>query len=199
MSHGITINTDHPYALMKDGVVNQDDFSPDPLTSSSKLVSNKLDYSADDSISNSIESPVKFNTQESFMQRTGTLFSGKTRRTTLPAGSLEWIYSSDENKEEQEKEIISSDGTHQKKFVNGLPTVVTRRHPTKFYCLKCGFQGVTRVKEKFGKGAWVLSSLLFITLFWPCLALVCCSKSCKDYIHQCPRCNHIVGKKRFII
>jgi len=201
MSHNITINTEQPYSIMKEGPINSDELSPDPLTYSSKFNSNKqLDYSADYSVSNSMESPVKLDPHESYLHKTGTLFSGKTRRTTLPTGSLEWIYFSDDNKE-RENDIFSSEAGNieQKKFVNGLPTVVTRRYPTKFYCVKCGFQGMTRVKEKFGKGAMVLSSLLFVTLLWPCLALVCCSKSCKDYIHECPRCKHIVGKKRFII
>jgi len=192
------INHQHPYTLIRDPAHRNGDLSPDPLTWSPQVNKNKfLDYSADNSVSNSIDSPVKLEPPSSEHEKTGNLHSGKTRRATLQASSVDWLFTDDDKEAD---DFYLERGTRDKrKFVNGLPTVVTRANPTKFYCIKCHYQGVTMVQEKFGKGAWILSGLLFVTLFWPCIAFVCCSKTCKDHVHTCPRCGNVVGKKRFIL
>jgi len=162
---------------------------------------NQLDYSADDSVSNSFGSPNCKPSDGLFHYKKGAIFSSRTKRTTIPTSSIGWLDSFDEkeNNEQDHNLTITSLSNHPVKFVNGLPTVVTRATPTKFYCLKCNHKGTTKVRERMGKGAWILSSVLFLTLFWPCLAVVCCSNKCKDYVHECPRCGHVVGKKRFIL
>jgi len=82
------------------------------------------------------------------------------------------------------------------KFVNGLPTVVKRRTTQKFHCLQCHFEGQTKVEYQISRSLMVIMAILFLTLFWPCLAYVACSKDWKDLVHSCPKCGHIVGKRR---
>jgi len=174
--------------------------SSKPLDLNPDLENEQLDYSADDSISNSFNSPPDKPSDGLFHYKKGTTFSSRAKRTTIPTSSIGWLDSFDDKENsEQEDLTMQSQNNHHLKFVNGLPTVVTRAGPTRFYCLKCNYRGTTRVKERMGKGAWILSSLFFLTFFWPCLAVVCCSKKCKDYIHECPRCGHVVGKKRFML
>jgi len=82
------------------------------------------------------------------------------------------------------------------KFVNGLPTVVKRRTTQRFHCLQCHYEGQTKVDYQTSKSLMIIMTILFLTLFWPCLAYVACSKDWKDLVHSCPKCGHIVGKRR---
>lgn len=82
------------------------------------------------------------------------------------------------------------------KFVNGLPTVVKRDTSHRFHCLKCSYEGQTKVEYKISRSLAIIMAILFLTLFWPCLAYVACSKEWKDLVHSCPKCGHIVGKRR---
>jgi len=82
------------------------------------------------------------------------------------------------------------------KFVNGLPTVVKRKTTQRFHCLQCHYEGQTKIDYKTSKSLMIIMVILFLTLFWPCLAYVACSKDWKDLVHSCPKCGHIVGKRR---
>lgn len=82
------------------------------------------------------------------------------------------------------------------KFVHGLPTVVKKNTSHKFHCLRCHYEGNTKVEYKISRSLAIIMVILFLTLFWPCLAYVACSKEWKDLVHSCPKCGHIVGKRR---
>ncbi|CAD8073515.1 unnamed protein product [Paramecium primaurelia] len=68
--------------------------------------------------------------------------------------------------------------------------------PTLIKCFKCGWLGVTKVKNKIGK-ATLCASLLLLVLFCPLFWLPCCLKSCQDKVHFCQSCGIIVGAKLY--
>ena len=189
-----------PYSVMRERT-NFEFKMPNALIVSPKSRKTKdPGYSADGSISSLADSPVKVAPEEPIhYDKLASIISNKSRRQTMHTLSGDFSYLSDDNVDLEAGEISTMSMDNHKKFVNGLPTVVNRRTtPSKFYCLKCNHQGTTVVKEKLGRGAWMLSTLFFLTLFWPCLAVVCCSRSCKDFVHECPNCGNVVGKKKFM-
>lgn len=82
------------------------------------------------------------------------------------------------------------------KFVNGLPTVVTKDKPHKFYCIVCHYEGQTKMSYVMSKSLIMLSIVFLFTLFWPCLFYAMFSNRWKDIVHYCPKCNHVVGKRK---
>jgi len=82
------------------------------------------------------------------------------------------------------------------KFVNGLPTVVKKNTSHKFHCIKCHYEGYTKVQHKIGHALMIIMVVFLLILFWPCLAYLAWSKEWKDIVHSCPQCGHIVGKRR---
>ena len=197
MNNNLIEDSKEPYILIKEDSKSQYDLSPDPLSFSPSIPKKRVyDYSADDSISN-VDSPAKTLPGEAFQYKKAMPFTVLKKNQ----GSYVWsgeIPDSSDEKADQETLATLTMIPASKKFVNGLPTVVTRKYPTKFYCVKCEYQGMTVIKEKMGKAAIILSTLFFFTLFWPCLAAVCCTRYCKDLIHECPNCGHIVGKRKFM-
>ena len=165
--------------------------------------SRDFDYSADadadGSVSSHTESPIKSFHEGSPSINKGISILPHSKGHSSHKFLGEFSESADERGDEEGVTAMTLAG-HHRKFVNGLPTVVTRKNkPTRFYCTKCHFQGKTRVKEQLGKGAAILSVLFFFMLFWPCLVLICYTSRCKDFIHECPNCGHVVGKKKFLV
>lgn len=66
-------------------------------------------------------------------------------------------------------------------------------YPIKVRCPKCGNVSMTRMSSEMGAAAWVWCVLLSP---FACAGISClCLESCRDKIHFCTRCSHIVGKK----
>lgn len=189
-----------PYFLVKDES-NLEIGSP--LHTFSPQIRNGKDYDysadADGSVSSQTESPIKNFPEGSPTINKGISLIRPSRGHSSHKFVGDFSESSDERVDEEGVTTMTQSG-HYRKFVNGLPTVVKKKNKsTKFYCTKCHFQGKTRVKEQFGKGAAILSLLFFFILFWPCLVLICYTSRCKDFVHECPNCGHVVGKKKFLV
>lgn len=198
MSNSPKSNSKQPYYLVKDDS-NLEVGSPLYIMSPQVRKNKDFDYSADNSVSSQTDSPVKTFPEGSPPNNKGISIIPNKKGQFLHKWLGDLSESADE-KGDEEGFATTGPAGHHRKFVNGLPTVVKRRKAsTKFYCTKCHFQGKTRVKEEFGKGATILSVLFFFILFWPCLVLICYTSRCKDFIHECPNCGHVVGKKKFLI
>ena len=66
-------------------------------------------------------------------------------------------------------------------------------YPIKVKCKKCHKVGVSRIQSELGVAAWTWCVLLAPYL---CVGLSCLYlDSCRDKIHYCTRCGHVVGKK----
>lgn len=189
-----------PYYLVKDDS-NLEIGSPLYTFSPQLRTIKDYDYSADadGSVSSQNESPVKNFPEGSPATNKGISLLPHTRGHSSHKWLGDLSESSDEKGDEEGVATMTQSGRF-RKFINGLPTVVKKRNKaTKFYCTKCHYQGKTRVKEEFGKGAAILSILFFFILFWPCLVLICYTSRFKDIIHECPNCGHVVGKKKFLV
>lgn len=75
-----------------------------------------------------------------------------------------------------------------------LPTDASHsNYPVKIKCPKCHKVGVTRIQSELGTASWVWCVLLAP---FACAGLTClCIESCRDKVHFCLRCGHVVGKK----
>ena len=72
--------------------------------------------------------------------------------------------------------------------------------PIKVTCYKCGYEGLTQVKETNGPAVWncfwlmcILGFFFFFPWFFCCCG--CCKTEMKDHDHHCGRCGVIAAKR----
>ena len=100
-----------------------------------------------------------------------------------------------EQQKPKEKQSMFSKVTN---FVSGgsteLPNYIhKKREPARFKCLKCNYEGKSRIDYKLGTQAYMFMCLFSFT-FPPLICLPCCIKTMKDVYHYCPSCDAECGK-----
>ena len=87
--------------------------------------------------------------------------------------------------------------TSQPQVVQPPPVIHFTENPQAHHCAFCNDNIVTNTKIEMGTGSWIaVGALLFLTGI--CCCLPCCIDSCQDVTHSCPKCNRIMGKKKFL-
>ena len=161
-----------------------------------------LGYSADESLAVPTSSHTSSKKSDAFSK--GRSFSLKTNpwnsnKDPFPEKKfLNEIVSSDEERLCGETKTIAPNQSTIK-FINGLPTVVKRDKSAKFHCISCGYEGQTNLKYEYGSSLITILVIFFFVLFWPCLIYFACSNRWKDIVHYCPKCNGLIGKKKFVM
>ncbi|KAI9098580.1 LITAF-like zinc ribbon domain-containing protein [Phlyctochytrium arcticum] len=84
---------------------------------------------------------------------------------------------------------------------NGMPigvdvrdgvVFVDTREPLRMHCPYCNQTVITKVRRE-SNGMTYCSSLLLCFVFWPCFFLPFCMDGCKDRVHSCPNCKHVLA------
>ncbi|XP_063413490.1 cell death-inducing p53-target protein 1 homolog [Mytilus trossulus] len=69
-----------------------------------------------------------------------------------------------------------------------------RDSPVRTTCSSCNADVMTAISFEVGTMAWIVAGCLCIFGFWLCCFIPFCVDGCKDVVHTCPNCNHMVGR-----
>ncbi|CAG2190860.1 LITAF [Mytilus edulis] len=70
-----------------------------------------------------------------------------------------------------------------------------RDSPVRTTCPSCNADVMTAISFEVGTMAWVVAGCLCIFGLWlGCCLIPFCVDGCKDVVHTCPNCNHMVGR-----
>lgn len=64
------------------------------------------------------------------------------------------------------------------------------RYPVQVTCPNCRQLVQSRVDYEIGTGTWLIGCFICVCAF--------CIDACKDAVHVCPSCAHILGRKNLI-
>ena len=87
-------------------------------------------------------------------------------------------------------------------IITGQPTAAAMHvqtvgdYPMRTRCPACSADILTSIHYEVGAMTWVACiCLAFIGLGIGCCLFPFCMESCKDIVHNCPNCQHIIGRK----
>ncbi|XP_071126543.1 cell death-inducing p53-target protein 1 homolog [Mytilus edulis] len=69
-----------------------------------------------------------------------------------------------------------------------------RDSPVRTTCPSCNADVMTAISFEVGTMAWIVAGCLCLFGFWLCCFIPFLVDGCKDVVHTCPNCNHMVGK-----
>ena len=85
----------------------------------------------------------------------------------------------------------------QPKVIQLSPVVHFAENPQGHHCDFCNDNIVTKTNTEMGTGSWIcVGVLLIFTGLFCCIP--CLSDCCQDVVHSCPKCNRVMGKKKFM-